>query len=111
RSLIKVKLQYEWTPAPGRGHALDATLFRVLHEVDACGSLAEVARRLGASYRHVWGLVGKWDKVFGRPVVEMRQGQGARLTDFGRKLLWSEQLVQARISHELENVRREIEHA
>ena len=110
-AVIKVNLQYEWTPAPGRSQALDAMLFRVLHEVAECGSLAESARRLGASYRHVWGLVGKWDKVFGRPVIELRQGHGAQLTDFGRKLLWSEELVQARISHELENVRREIEQA
>ena len=109
--MIKVNLQYEWTPAPGRSQALDAALFRVLHAVADCGSLAEAARRLGVSYRHAWGLVGKWDKVFGRPVIELRQGHGAQLTAFGRKLLWSEELVQARISHELENVRREIEHA
>ncbi len=107
--MIKVHLQYEWTPSPGCGHALDAALFRVLHEVAGTGSLAEAARRLGVSYRHVWGLVGKWDRAFGRPVIELRQGHGAQLTEFGRKLLWSEQLVQARISHELEKVRHEIE--
>ncbi|CAN0205805.1 unnamed protein product, partial [Phaeothamnion confervicola] len=109
--LIKVRLQYDWTPAPGEAHVLDAVLFRVLHEIADCGSLAESARRLGVSYRHVWGLVGKWDGIFGRPVIELRQGHGARLTEFGRKLLWSEELVQARISHELEKVRHEIEHA
>lgn len=109
--MIKVNLQYEWTRGPGRAQALDAMLFRVLHQVANCGSLAETARRLGVSYRHAWGLVGKWDKVFGRPVVDLRQGHGASLTDFGRKLLWSEELVQARISHELEKVRHEIEQA
>ena len=80
--MIKVNLQYEWTPAPGRSQALDATLFRVLHAVADCGSLAEAARRLGVSYRHAWGLVGKWDKVFGRPVIELRQGHGAQLAVF-----------------------------
>lgn len=109
--MIKVNLRYEWTPTPGQGHALEPTLFRILHGVDASGSLAETARRLGMSYRHVWGLTGKWEQTFGRPVVELRQGRGAQLTEFGRKLLWSEELVQARISQELENVRREIEHA
>ncbi|MBS0338403.1 MAG: LysR family transcriptional regulator [Proteobacteria bacterium] len=109
--MIKVNLQYEWTPAPGRAHALDAMLFRLLHEIAASGSLAEAARRLGVSYRHAWGQVGKWGQVFGRPVVDLRQGRGASLTEFGRKLLWSEELVQARISHELEKVRREIEQA
>lgn len=109
--MIKVNLQYEWTPAPGRGHVLDPILFRVLQAIAGGGSLAEAARNLGLSYRHVWGLVGKWENVFGRPVVELRQGHGARLTEFGRKLLWSGELVQARISHELEKVRHEIEQA
>lgn len=109
--MIKVNLQYEWTPAPGRAHALDPMLFRVLQAIAAAGSLAGAARKLGLSYRHIWGLVRKWDKIFGRPVVELRQGQGAQLTGFGGKLLWSGELVQARITHELENVRHEIEQA
>ncbi len=108
--MIKVNLQYEWHPAPGNRHAVDAILFRVLLAIAEAGSLAEAARRLGASYRHVWGLMGKWEKVFGRPLVHLHQGQGARLTEFGQKLLWAEQLVQARLTHELERVRREIEH-
>lgn len=107
--MIKVNLQYEWNPAPGRGHVLDPMLFRLLHAVHRCGSLAAAARTLGVSYRHAWGLVGKWDLIFGRPAIELRQGHGARLSEFGRKLLWSEELVQARISHELEKVRHEIE--
>lgn len=111
RNMIKVNLQYEWTPAPGRAHALDPMLFRVLQTIAAAGSLAGAARTLGLSYRHIWGLVRKWDKLFGRPVVELRQGRGAQLTEFGGKLLWSGELVQARITHELENVRHEIEQA
>ena len=80
----------------GRGHALDGMLFRVLLAIDETGSLAEAARRLGVSYRHAWGLMGKWEKVFGRPLARLRQGHGTELSEFGRKLLWAEQLVQAR---------------
>ena len=108
--MIKVKLSYEWQPAPGQGHALDAMLFRVLLAIDETGSLAQAARRLGISYRHAWGLMGKWEKVFGKPLALLRQGQGTELTEFGQKLVWAEQLVQARLSQELEGVRREIEH-
>lgn len=84
-------------------------LFKVLQAIATGGSLAEAARTLGVSYRHVWGLVGKWDKLLGRPVVELRQGHGAQLTAFGRKLLWSGELVRARLTDELEKVRHEIE--
>jgi len=61
------------------------------------------------SYRHVWGLMGKWEKVFGKPLVVLQQGRGARLSEFGRKLLWAEELVRARLTPGLESVRQEIE--
>ena len=61
------------------------------------------------SYRHVWGLMGKWERMFGKPLVKLNRGRGAELTDFGQKLLWAEQLVQARLAPELESVGHEIE--
>jgi putative molybdopterin biosynthesis protein len=107
--MIKVNLQYEWQPKPGRGHTVEATLFRLLYAVHETGSLAAAARRIKMSYRHVWGLTGKWEKVFGKSLVTLQRGRGAELTEFGQKLLWAEQLVQARLAPELESVRQEIE--
>lgn len=107
--MIKLTLRYEWQPRPGRALALDPTLFRALHALHETGSLAAAARRLGMSYRHVWGLMGKWGKVFGRPLVAMQRGRGATLTEFGERLLWAEQLVRARLTPELDSVRQEIE--
>jgi putative molybdopterin biosynthesis protein len=63
------------------------------------------------SYRHVWGLMGKWERMFGRPLVKLNRGRGAELTEFGQKLLWAEQLVQARLAPELESVGMEIQRA
>lgn len=60
------------------------------------------------SYRHVWGLMGKWERMFGKPLVKLNRGRGAELTEFGQKLLWAEQLVQARLAPELESVGQEI---
>ena len=109
--MIKVSLQYAWHPAPEGGQALDAILFRVLRAIDATGSLAASARQLGMSYRHVWGLMRKWETLFGKPLAHLRRGRGAQLTEFGRQLLLAGQLVEARLTHELEDVRREIERA
>ena len=108
-SVIKLTLRYEWQPRPGRALALEPTLFRALHALHETGSLAAAARRLGMSYRHVWGLMGKWGKVFGKPLVVMQRGRGATLTAFGDQLLWAEQLVRARLAPELDSVRQEIE--
>jgi putative molybdopterin biosynthesis protein len=107
--MIKVKLQYSWQPSPGKDLAVDATLFRVLFAVHEQGSIAGAARAVGMSYRHVWGMMGKWEKVFGTPLVTLQQGRGAELTEFGQKLLWSEELVRARLTPGLESVRHEIE--
>src|SRR5487761_1960370 len=109
--MIRVKLQYEWQLQPGGGQSVEPILFRVLYAVHATGSLAGAARTTQLSYRHVWGLMGKWERMFGKPLVKLSRGRGAELTEFGQKLLWAEQLVQARLAPELESVGHEIERA
>jgi molybdate transport repressor ModE-like protein len=107
--MIRVKLQYEWQLQPGGGQSFEPILFRVLYGIHASGSLAGAARTVGLSYRHLWNLMGKWERMFGKPLVKMSRGRGAELSDFGQKLLWAEQLVQARLAPELESVGHEIE--
>lgn len=107
--MIRVKLQYEWQLQPGSGQGVEPILFRVLYAIHSSGSLAGAARTVQLSYRHVWGLVGKWERMFGKPLVKLNRGRGAELTELGEKLLWAEQLVQARLAPELESVGHEIE--
>ena len=107
--MIRVKLQYEWQLQPGGGQSVEPMLFRLLYALHSSGSLAGAAREVSLSYRHVWGLVGKWERMFGKPLVKLSRGKGAELTEFGQKLLWAEQLVQARLAPELESVGQEIE--
>ncbi len=109
--MIRVKLQYEWQLQPGGAQAVEPALFRVLYAIHSAGSLAGAARAVQLSYRHVWGQVGKWERMFGKPLVKLSRGRGAELTEFGRKLLWAEQLVQARLAPELESVGHEIARA
>lgn len=109
--MIKLTLQYEWQPKPGKGVVLDGTLFEVLYAIHETGSIAAAARAVGMSYRHVWGLTGKWQKRLGRPLVTLQRGRGAQLTEFGRTLLWAQELVDARLAPDLESVREEIERA
>ncbi|MCX7142177.1 MAG: LysR family transcriptional regulator [Proteobacteria bacterium] len=107
--MIRVKLQYEWRLQPSGGHSVEPILFRVLYAIHSSGSIAGAARNVSLSYRHVWGLMGKWERMFGKPLVKMSRGRGAELTEFGQKLLWAEQLVQAPLAPELESVGHEIE--
>lgn len=107
--MIKLNLQYEWQPRPGKGVVLDATLFAVLYAIHETGSIVAAAKCVGMSYRHVWGLTGKWEKRLGKPLVALQRGRGAQLTEFGQTLLWAQELVQARLTPDLESVRHEIE--
>ncbi|HET6757402.1 MAG TPA: substrate-binding domain-containing protein [Burkholderiales bacterium] len=107
--MLQIKLRYSWLAGSENTQALDQSLFNLLYAIHRTGSINKAARHVGLSYRYVWGMVGKWQTIFGRSLVEMRRGRGARLTSFGEKLLWAEQRVRARLSPQLESLAAEVE--
>ncbi|MGH8729621.1 MAG: substrate-binding domain-containing protein [Burkholderiales bacterium] len=107
--MIEIKLKYSWLAGSESTQALDQLLFNLLYAIHRTGSINKAAREIGLSYRHVWGVVGKWQEIFGRPLVEMQRGRGTFLTSFGEKLLWAEQRVRARLSPQLESLAAEVE--
>jgi molybdate transport system regulatory protein len=63
----------------------------LLECVERTGSLSAAARTLGMSYRRAWLLLHSTNEGFSQPVVELsvggKEGGGARLTDFGQRLI------------------------
>lgn len=63
----------------------------LLEGIERTGSLSAAARDLGMSYRRAWLLLHSLNEGFGDPVVELsvggKAGGGARLTDFGQRLI------------------------
>jgi molybdate transport system regulatory protein len=63
----------------------------LLEGIERTGSLSAAARTLGMSYRRGWLLLHSTNEGFSQPVVELsvggKDGGGARLTDFGRRLV------------------------
>ena len=106
--MLKLEIRYQWQSRPDQPLSIEPVLFRVLNATRETGSLAGAARKVAMSYRHVWGLMAKWERIFGRSMVVLRQGKGAQLTTFGAKLLWAEHLVQAKLTAELHHVGGEI---
>lgn len=106
----RVSLNYvlgaEAAPALVRNALLD-----LLQAVSEEGSISAAARRLGLSYRHVWGELKRWDAEFGRALIHWEKGHAARLTDFGAKLLWAERQAQARLLPQIEALRANLERA
>jgi molybdate transport system regulatory protein len=63
----------------------------LLEGIERTGSLSAAARALGMSYRRGWLLLHSTNEGFSQPVVELsvggKDGGGARLTDFGKRLV------------------------
>jgi molybdate transport repressor ModE-like protein len=80
-----------------------------LREIKTAGTLASAAERTGMSYRHAWNLVDQWSAFFGEPLVERLRGMGSHLTPLGKKLVWAEQHLNARLGPQLHNIAQELE--
>src|SRR5262252_3962434 len=102
---LTIRLQYAFADAEQRGAELDNSVFLLLAAVRDAGSISHAAARLGLSYRHVWGQLRDWDAKFGTPLVDRLQGQRARLTDFGERLLWAERRARTRMQPHIDALR------
>ncbi len=105
-----VHLQYSFETDGQRGAVLHNPLFDLLSAVHEHGSIQHAAKAMGASYRHVWGLLKRWESVMGEPLVTWAQGQPARLTPFADRLLWAETRARTRLTPHIEALRAELEH-
>jgi putative molybdopterin biosynthesis protein len=105
-----VHLQYSFETSDQRGAALHNPLFDLLQAVHEQGSIRHAAGALGASYRHVWGALKRWEATLGEPLVVWTQGQPARLTPFADRLLWAETRARTRLTPHIEALRVELEH-
>ena len=108
--MIKIQIEANWRIGTSEAELADPLLFRLLEAVEASGSLAKATQSLGFSYRHIWGSLGKWEKAVGRPLVRLERGRGAKLTDFGEKLVRAEQTARSRLEQQIETVQRDLEH-
>ena len=107
----KVHLSYRLAAEAPDGEPLVHPLFSLLAAIHEDGSIAGAARRLGLSYRHVWGELKRWEAELGQALVHWVKGQPALLTAFGEKLLWAERRAQARLAPQIEALRGELERA
>lgn len=108
---LSYALQAERNPPTGHGALIRNPLVDLLQAVRDQGSIAKASQALGLSYRHVWGALKAWEKTLDRSLIVWDQGQHARLTEFGEKLLWAERQAQARLAPQIEALRSDIERA
>lgn len=107
--MFEVSFHYSWLPGQPVSKSGEAQLFAMLEGVHEEGSLRAAVNRAGLSYRYAWGLIGRWEKLFGQQLVIMERGRGTRLTPLGEKLLWAQKRVQARLTPQLQSLSAELE--
>lgn len=84
-------------------------LLMLLEKVQGHGNLQAACLELGLSYRGAWGQVKAAETELGAPLLDMTRGKGARLTEFGHRLLLGEKRLQARLGPMLETLASELE--
>jgi putative molybdopterin biosynthesis protein len=104
-----IQLQYTFGDSGQRGADVANPLFDLLTALRDHGSIQQVVRVSGASYRHVWGQLKHWEAVLEQPLVVWTQGQPARLTGFAQRLLWAEARARTRLTPHIEALRAELE--
>jgi putative molybdopterin biosynthesis protein len=106
----KIELSYTWSGQTGERLIRNA-LMDLLYAVQETGSISAAAKRLGLSYRHVWGELKRWEVELGQALIVWEKGQPARLATFGQKLLWAERQAQARLAPQIESLHADLERA
>jgi putative molybdopterin biosynthesis protein len=81
----------------------------LLQAVRDSGSISMAAKKLGLSYRHVWGELKRWEQSLDQALIVWEKGQPARLTEFADKLLWAERQAQARLAPQISALQAELE--
>lgn len=103
---MKIHLDLKWRV--GDDENVDPLLFELLGGIRDGGSLRAAATAAGVSYRHAWGLLERWESIFGQPLAALSRGRGAELTELGQKLLWAQNRIWTKLGPELENLASEI---
>jgi putative molybdopterin biosynthesis protein len=104
----RIYIKAAWKFYDDNGENVDPRIFALLNAIHESGKLTKAAVELGMSYRHVWNILKKWTDFFGSELVELQKGKGAKLTPLGEKLLWAEQLVNARFEPQLNSLASEL---
>jgi molybdate transport repressor ModE-like protein len=108
---FRLGLQAHWVLAQGEDGA-DVDLqcvLALLAAIDATGNIAGACKACALSYRHAWGVLRKFETVFGTPLLITRRRQGTELAPFAQRLLWANRRIEARLQPTLDSLASELQ--
>jgi molybdate transport repressor ModE-like protein len=83
--MLKVKLDANVQIGRDALYPVPPELLKLLRSIRQHGSLIHAIRDVGISYRHAWGLLGRWEAITGQKLAILTRGQGTGLTPFGAR--------------------------
>ncbi|WP_019936879.1 substrate-binding domain-containing protein [Bordetella sp. FB-8] len=108
---FQLNLRPQWS-LDGAQNEQDLSLGSVLSllsAIDTTGHIAGACRACGLSYRHAWGVLRRFESVFGTPLLITRRRQGTQLSEFAQRLLWANRRIEARLAPTLESMASELQ--
>lgn len=101
---MDIKLKFSWQLDDRDTHTqIEPVLFDLLEAIQTEGSLKKATDKVTVSYRYAWGMLNKWQEMFGQPLVQMSRGQGTLLSPVGEKLMNANRQLQANYAPDLAN--------
>jgi molybdate transport repressor ModE-like protein len=107
--MFKVTIKPQWQVQAPSGETALPRLVELLVGIHETGSLAGACARANISYRYAWGILREGEKTLGAALVSAARGSGAHLTALGKKLVWADKRIAARLSPLLDSLSSEIE--
>lgn len=108
--MLKMSIRPQWHLGKTTGGREPLSrLLELLAATEEERNLAGAARKLGISYRHAWGLIRQGKEAFGAQLLDMNRGRGSTLTAMGKKLLWADRRIAARLAPILDSLASELE--
>jgi putative molybdopterin biosynthesis protein len=106
--MLKVKLDASVRIGRDALYPLPPELVGLLRSIRQHGSLVHAIGEVGISYRHAWGLLGRWEAITGHKLAVLTRGQGTGLTRFGIRIAEIGDWLDARIDKRLDGLGNEL---
>jgi molybdate transport repressor ModE-like protein len=99
-----------WLAQDGSGGGVPLQeVLALLSAIESTGNIAGACRACGLSYRHAWGLLRRFEDIFGTPLMVTRRRKGTELSPFAQRLLWANRRIEARLMPTLESLASELQ--
>jgi len=108
---FQLKLQSQWLldDAASAAQVPLQDVLALLSAIAESGHIAGACRACGLSYRHGWGVLRRFEAVFGTPLLITNRRQGTQLSEFAQRLLWANRRIEARLMPTLESMASELQ--